>query len=221
MISDEEAKKFGKEVTDQHPLAVYGMAKASTQIGSGYTISSSMVTAVRVDGCELRVTLCRGDLCEMKQPFYKFSTPLSSTADLGDRMLEIRAKSCAPNPIWLVTDPLAFLILVVCSLLAYGTYIGVDNMVDAILRAPRIESVLVGVFGSSRNFANLVVGSFWFSVVAHAFEATITVYYANTVLKLGLLPTSIWAVLVFSVGYPIFNRFQKLAAIEKAHEKSK
>lgn len=222
MISEESAKKLGKELTAQHPLAVHGMAASSTKISSGFHITSSAVTAVKVDGCQLRVTLCRGDLCEMKQSFYKFRTPLVEASALEERIRsEVLPDVCAPKPLWLITDPLAFLILVVCSLLAYGTYTGIDGITDALLKAPKLEKTIGLVFGTSRNFAYAVCGAFWFSIVAHAIEACLVVYYATTVLKMGVVSTSIWAMLVFSVGYPIFNRFQTLVSIERGHSKSK
>ena len=224
MISEETSKKLGKELTAQHPLAVHGMATSSTKISAGFHITSSTVTAVKSDGCQLRVTLCRGDLCEMKQSFYKFRTPLTegSTSALEERIRsEVVPDVCAPKPLWLITDPLAFLILVVCSLLAYGTYIGIDGITDALLKAPKLEKTIGLVFGTSRNFAYAVCGAFWFSIVAHGIEASLVVYYATTVLKMGVVSTSIWAILVFSVGYPIFNRFQTLVAIERGHSKSK
>ena len=221
MISDEDAKGLGKELSSQHPLTVFGMAKASTKIGAGFKITSYAVTAVRTDGCELRVTLCRGDLCEMKKSFYAFPTPLGSPKDLPDTIRRIRTNVCSPNLFWLVTDPLALVILVVCSLLAYGTYIGVESMTDAFLGAPKIERTISAVFGSPRTFSYLVCGSFWFSVAAHGLEASIAVYYSITSLKIGVLPTTLWGIMIFLVGYPVFSRLQQLVSIEHGHAKSK
>jgi len=221
MISDEDAKGLGKELSSQHPLTVFGMAKASTKIGAGFKITSYAVTAVRADGCELRVTLCRGDLCEMKKSFYKFPTPLGSPKDLPDTIRQIRTNVCSPNLFWLVTDPLALVILVVCSLLAYGTYIGVESMTDAFLGAPKVERTISAVFGSPQTFSYLVCGSFWFSVAAHGLEASIAVYYSITSLKIGVLPTTLWGIMIFLVGYPVFSRLQQLVSIEHGHAKSK
>ncbi len=224
MISEETAKKLGKELTSQHPLAVHGMAVSSTKISGGFHVTSSTVTAVKSDGCQLRVTLCKGDLCEMKQSFYKFRTPLAegSSSALEDIIRsEVLPDVCAPNPLWLIKDPMALKILAVCSLLAFGTYTGIDGITDALLKAPKLENTIGSFFGSSQNFAYAVVIAFWFSIVAHGIEASLVVYYAMTVLNMGIVSTSIWAILVFSVGYPIFNRFQTLVAIERGNNKSK
>ena len=224
MISDEASKHLGKELTSRHPLAVYGMALVSTTIGAGFEITSSTVTAVTANGCEIRVTLCKGDLCEMKKSFYAFQTPLNSEdEDNADRIASkaILPDVCAPRLFWLVTDPLALGILVVCGLLAYGTYVGVDGMTDALLKAPKLETTIGMVFGSSRNFSYAVCAAFWFSIVAHGIEACVAAYYAMSVLKIGLGPTSRWAFLVSLVGYPVLGRLQKLVAIERGHTKSK
>mmetsp|Transcript_18921 Transcript_18921/g.42964 ORF Transcript_18921/g.42964 Transcript_18921/m.42964 type:complete len:228 (+) Transcript_18921:46-729(+) len=227
MITEDDAKRLGKELTKQHPLVVFGMAKksASKTIGSGFQISSTTVTAVRKNGCELRVTSCRGDQCDMKTPFFAFKAPLSlQSADdvLNDRVIsDLRNDVCGPDPLWLVTDPLALLILVVCGLLGYGTYIGVDNTTDAIAQAPRLEGTISAIFGTPRIFSYLVCGSFWFSIIAHAFEATIAVYYSLKSLKLGFYSTGLWGIMIFLVGYPIFGRLQELLTIEQSHAKSK
>ena len=222
MISDDDAKKLGKELTNQHPLAVFGMAKSTIKIDSGFEISSVAVTAVRNDGCEIRVASCRGDLCEMKKSFYKFHPPLKSADELNDRITsDVRNHVCSPNPLWLITDPLALLILVFCGLLAYGTYIGVDDMTNAFVQAPRLERTISAIFGTPRTFSYLVCGAFWFSIVAHGFEASIAVYYSMTSLKLGVVPASLWGIMIFLVGYPIFSRLQELLSIQHGHAKSK
>mmetsp|Transcript_6108 Transcript_6108/g.14831 ORF Transcript_6108/g.14831 Transcript_6108/m.14831 type:complete len:222 (+) Transcript_6108:60-725(+) len=221
MTSDDEAKRLAKDLSDQHPLAVYGMAK--TFAPSGFKITSALVTAVNEDGCQLRIACCRGDLCQMKTPTYEFRTPLESAKDLSDKIInEIIPDVCAPNILWLVTDPLALLILVVCGLLGFGTYIGVENMTEGLMGAPQLDKTIGTIFGSSRNLAHLVVGSFWFAIVAHVFEACLVVYYATKWLPtIPNVSKGIWAFMVFLVGYPVFSRFQGLVAIQQEHAKSK
>ena len=148
------------------------MAKSTLQIDSGSKVSSVAVTAVYVNGCDIRATLCRGDLCETKTSFYKFDPPLRSKNELSERILsDVRNRVCAPNPIWLVTDPLALFILVICGFLAYGTYVGVEDMTNAFVQHPRIERTLTAIFGSPRTLSYSICGAFWFSVVAHGIEA--------------------------------------------------
>jgi len=222
MIDEDYGKKLGKEVTNQHPLVVFAMAKSTIQIGSGFEMTSLAVTAVRKDGCEISVTLCRGDLCETKKSFYNFNPPLKSIDELNGRMMsDVRSRACTPNPLWLVTDPLALLILIFCGLLAYGTYIGVEDMTDAFVQAPRLERTISAIFGTPRTFSYLICASFWFSIVAHGFEAVVALHYATRSLKLGIGPASLWGIMIFLVGYPIFSRLQELVSIEHKHAKSK
>lgn len=219
-ITDDESKQLGKDMSDQHPLAVYGMAK--TFAPSGYKITSATVTAVRSDGCQLRVAFCQGDLCKMETPLYKFQTPLSSANGLQDKIQnEILPHVCAPNPLWLLTDPLALLILIVCGLLGFGTHIGVEDMTEALQGAPKLDSTLSMIFGSSRSFAHAVVASFWFAIVAHVFEACLVLYYASKWLSLSTVSKGTWAFMVFLVGYPIFTRFHGMVVIAQGHAKSK
>ena len=220
-ISDDEAKKLAKELTNEHMLAVYCMAKSTTKIDSGFGISSVAVTAVKNDGCEIRVTLCSGDLCNMTRSFYKFHPPLQSADELNKRMSDLHDELCSPNPSWLITNPLALLILVFCSILAYGTYLDVDGITDAFIQAPQLEKTINALFGTTRNFGYFVSGSFWFAIVAHTFEAIIAVYYSLTSLKVGVVPASLWGIMIFLVGYPIFKELKELLSIAHNHTKSK
>ena len=221
-ISDDEAKKLGKELSSQNPLAVYGMASKSTTLGAGFAISSAAVTAVRTDGCELRVTLCRGDLCEMKRPFYKFQTPLKTSQDLSDRIAsQVLPNVCAPNPLWLVTDPAALLVLIICGACFYGLYVGVDAVEDALVAAPNLEKTIGMVFGSSRNFGNAAVAGAWFAIVAHVLEASVVLYWCVKSLQLGAATSLHWAFLASLVGYPVLSRLKLLVEIEQGHDKSK
>lgn len=222
MINDDGAKKLGKKMTDQYPLVVFAMAKSMIQVGSGFEISSLAVTTVRSEGCEIRVTMCRGDLCEMKKIFYTFRTPLESLDELTDRfMTDVRNHVCTPNPLWMVTDPIAVVILVTCGLLGYGAYLGVDGMVDSFGQSQWLETIIVAIFGTTRKCSYLVCGSFWFAIVAHLFEAILAVYYASISLQLGVVPSSLWGVMVFLVGYPIFSRIQELKSKQRSYAKSK
>jgi hypothetical protein len=122
---------------------------------------------------------------------------------------------------WLLTDPAALTIMVVCFLLTVGTYIGSDALTDALLKAPKLDKTISGIFGSSQNFSIAVVLSCWFAYVAHAFEASVGIYYCQTSLGLGLSQTLVWGFMIFLVGYPIFSRLQLLMAIQQGgHAKS-
>ena len=219
IIGDVEARKLGKELTSKHPRIVFGMARSSTSVGSGFQITSTSVTAVRPRGCDLTVILCRGDLCERKTSYYAYPTPpppaaAASLSEL-DTILQtiVRNDVLSPKLTWLVTDPVTLFVAVVVAALFYGTWIGADRTADALLMAPRLESTLGAIFGSPQAYAHFVVGLGWFTIVAHAFEACSSVYYCQSTLLLGAGPTILWGILVFWVGYPVFSRLQQLVSI--------
>lgn len=217
-ISDEESKKLAKELTERYPLTVYGMAKGVA------SSASSKVTSLRVknitnEGCDVSLVTCRGDLCEMKNEHFEFSPPLDSASELCDsRMPGIRDQVLAPKVHWLITDPLAFLILATCTALAYGTLIvGMNGIVEGLGEAPKLENGIAVIFGSTSTFSVAVTCSFWFSIVAHAIEAGMTLRHCVKTFHLGVVPSTLWTVLVFLVGYPIFSRFQAMVAVHQQY----
>ncbi|KAG7338813.1 hypothetical protein IV203_026271 [Nitzschia inconspicua] len=220
VISDDEAKKLGKEFSKTHPSTVMGMAKACAEVKPGFKITSARIKAVRNQGCEVFVTACRGDLCEMNNSFYKIQPPLQNASDFERRFTVLHANVCGAKPHWLITKPVAFLICVTCSALGYGTYLGVDGMVEAFSQAPRLESGISALFGSTKIFGYCVIGSFVFSVVAHGIEASIAVYYCRTTLKLDMGSSLLWGFLIFLVGFPIFTELQDLLAVHSENLKS-
>ena len=213
--------KLGKDLIENYPATVYGMAISKSPSNPSYKVTSLRVKSVTKKGLDISLVTCKGDFCEMKSAFYEFRPALQSASDLakGSHRLErIHNQVLSPKLYWLFTDPLAFLILVTCSSLAYGSLVmGIDGMVDSISKAERLESGIASIFGSTRNFSLAVMGSFWFSVIAHGIEACMAIRYCVLSLKLGMVPTIKWAFLVFCVGYPIFSKIQALIAVQEAY----
>jgi hypothetical protein len=220
-ISDDEAKKLAKEFSQQYPSTVLGIAKACcVDLRPGFKITSARIKAVRNQGCDIFVTTCRGDLCEMNTYFYKFQHPLKNSDSLEQLIPVLHAQVCGAKPHWLITKPVAVLIWGTCSALAYGSYLGVDGMTDALSRAPRLESGVSAVFGSTKVFGHCVIGSFIFSVVAHGIEASMAVFYCRKSLKLDLGSSALWGFLIFLVGFPIFTELQDLLVVQSGGFKS-
>jgi hypothetical protein len=214
-INDDEAKQLAKDFSKQYPSTVLGMAKACVDVKPGFQITSARVKAVRNLGCEIYVTTCRGDLCEMNNGFYKLDPPLANATDFTKRIPVLHAKACGPKPHWLITKPVAFLIWVTCSALAYGTFLGVEGMAEALSQAPRLEAGVSTVFRTPQIFAYCVIGSFVFSVVAHGIEASLAMHYARTTLKLDWGSTVLWGFLIFLVGFPIFTELQDFLSVHQ------
>jgi hypothetical protein len=222
-ISDDQAKKLGKEFSRQHPSMVLAMAKASVRdLEPGFAITSARVKAVRNMGCEIMVTSCRGDMCHMNSGFFKFPTgPLNDDEDFYRRIPQLRKHVCGPDPLWLIKKPVAFLILVTCIALAYGTIVlGIEGMEELFAQAPRLESGISSIFGSTKIFGYFVMGSFWFSIVAHGIEGSMGFYYSQKTLQLDSTTSGLWGFLIFLVGYPIFNELQPLLAVHDERLKS-
>ncbi len=219
-ISDEESKQLGKELSNQHPSTVIGMAKTCTEIKPGFKITSARIKAVRNTGCDIYVSTCRGDMCEITNSFFKFQSPVTNADDFRRSIPQLHSQVCAPHTTWLITKPIAFLIWVTCSVLAYGSYLGNDGIVVALSSAPRLESGISAVFGNTTTFAYLVFGSFCFAVIAHAVEASIAIYYCWTVLNLGIPSTALWGLLIFLVGFPIFRELEELLVVHNNAKKS-
>ena len=209
-----DSKQLAKHITEKFPATVYGMAK-----GLKYP-ATSKVTALRIKSiteqeCKIALVTCSGELCEMNDEVYQFNPPLQSITEIERRMPQIRDEVLMPNPLWLVTDPLALVILLTCGALGFGTLaLGTDGIIDGLAKAPRLEGGVSAIFGSTGTFANLVVGAFWFSIVAHGIEASMALRHSFKSLQLGTVPTIMWSSMVFLVGYPIFSRFQKIVTVQ-------
>lgn len=222
-IESDISRQLGKNLTERYPATVYAMAKACHKLPSGSKITSAKVKAVTNSKCEISLVTCSGELCEMHSSAYELHPPLVSVDDFKRRIPSLHNKLCAPRFHWLVTNPLAFLILIVCSGLGYGTLVlGIDGMVEALARAPtNLEEGVATIFGSTRIFAQLVFASWYFSVLAHGIEAALAVRHCHNILQLEAGPTSAWAILIFCVGYPIFSQLQELVRVQQERFKSK
>jgi hypothetical protein len=221
-INADVSKQLAKDLTENHPVTVYAMTKVAGKLSSGSKITSTKVKAVTNQACEIAYVTCRGDLCEMHTASYPLNPPLQSADEFPKRLDQIHNQVCAPKASWLVTSPLALMILITCSALSYGTlYVGVDGMVDALAQAPRLEDGVNTIFGSAHTFGIAVTCSWCFLVIAHGIEATIALQYCTHRLKLNAQITSLWALLIFITGFPVYWELKDLVKVQKDHDKKK
>jgi hypothetical protein len=219
-INGENARVLGNEMNLNYAATVSGMAK--TFIHPGSKLTSAKAKSVTNKGCVLSVVTCRGDLCEMKSGFYEFHPPLKSAKDLEKRLVSIRNEVCAPKVHWLLTKPLAVLILISCGFLGYATvFLGREGMLETFARNPRLQAGIVRIFSSTTLFAHCVQVSWYFVVFAHLVEATIAANLCTTHLHLNLTKTFTWFVLILMAGYPIFTEFQALSNSQIKSTKAK
>ena len=221
-ISSETSKNLSFDLTNDHPATVFGMVKSVAKIPMGGKITSCRVKAVKNEGCDLSYAICRGELCELQQSFYRFESPLESGDDLAKRIPTIHRDVCSAKVHWLVTNPFALMIFVTCLSLGYGTlFLGIDGMVDAFAEAPRLESGISTIFGSTKTFATCAVGAWWFSVIAHGIESVMVTRQCLQVLHLDAGTTITWTILVFFVGFPIFSQLEGIVKAQEESSKAK
>lgn len=130
-ISDEASARICKHMNIDHAVTVHAMAIESLPWKErGIHIDNAQMKSVSLGGYNLTFVLCNGDQCEMRSPAVSFSPPLLTSADqVKKRLIEIHHSVLSPKMYWLVTDPMALAILVVCFGLGYATYvIGEDNL---------------------------------------------------------------------------------------------
>ena len=215
-ISADIARQLGKDFTMRHPVTVYAMTKTCLKTKSK-KITSTKVKAVTNQKCEIAVVTCRGDLCEMKTVIYKLNPPLASAEEFKSRIPQIHQDVCAPKISWLLTDPLALIIFITCMGLTHGTLnLGLTGIVEELAKAPNLEGGVETIFLSTLNFGYAVVSAWWFSIVAHGFEAYMATRLCRSQLNLSVGSTAIWATLTFLVGYPIFSRIQELGQAQQS-----
>ena len=228
MIPNDTAKQLGKELTENHPATVLGIARQCIKLRPGFHITSTKAKAVRSNGIEVSLTCCRGDLCEMKNGFYPLDPPLSSAEEWNnngssgssERFTKIHQKVCSPNITWLITDPAAAVLLVVCGAIAYGVWIGTDEIAVLLQQAPRLEQGVEIIFGSVTNFGHAVYAAFWFAFLAHLFEAGVAMLYCRT-LSLQTSSMVLWMFMVFLVGFPILKELQALVKAQEPPAESR
>lgn len=215
-ISAETSKRVCSHMNDDHAVSVYAMAKAMLQGSAGTKITSATLKSVSLEGCDIAVVTCTGDLCEMKQFTFPFVPPLKSGSEIRPRMVEIHKQVCAPQISWLFTHPDALAVLIVCALLGYGTHVvGVEELSANIEGNATINSILSVIFGSAAFFSRLVKYAWIFAVVAHAGEGLYVAHQAQHALKLEFKSRLLWFGMVCCVGFPITKEFLDLLNVHQ------
>lgn len=215
-ISAETSKRVCSHMNDDHAVSVYAMAKAMLQGSAGTKITSATLKSVSLEGCDIAVVTCTGDLCEMKQFTFPFAPPLKSGSEIRPRMVEIHKQVCAPQISWLFTHPDALAVLIVCALLGYGTHVvGVEELSANIEGNATINSILSMIFGSAAFFSRLVKYAWIFAVVAHAGEGLYVAHQAQHALKLEFKSRLLWFGMVCCVGFPITKEFLDLLNVHQ------
>uniref|UniRef100_A0A7R9WQU3 Uncharacterized protein n=1 Tax=Craspedostauros australis TaxID=1486917 RepID=A0A7R9WQU3_9STRA len=216
-IKEEAGKAFAKDMNTNSGAVVYAMARDRLSLPFGTKLKSAKVKIVHNRGCEITAVTCKSDTCEMKSLTYPFRPYVKSKNELKRRLATIRNQVCAPKIHWLVTKPFALLVLLICAGLGYGTMVlGTNGMLEAIAQAPRLQRGIAQVFGSASMFVKYVQASWYVCIVAHLVEAVLAAIGCSTTLGLNAEVTFSWFILVWMVGFPIFQEFDTLMKMQYA-----
>jgi uncharacterized RDD family membrane protein YckC len=219
-INADTGRQLAKDLNENHPLTVYGMATTSESLSSVANMTTAKVKSVTNKGCDISFVTCQGDLCEMHNYLYEFRPPLKSAKDLPQRLPAIYNQVWAPRISWLVTKPLALKVLIVLGITGYGTNIlGIEGMLALLERAPR-GGFMATVISNPQVFCYLVMGFWYVAVTVHLCEALWAAYHCANTLKMDTTATLKWFLVVWAVGYPTLIDLQSLIKLHEEQSKS-
>ena len=204
IINEEQSKEICDDLNKMHinVLTALVTGKQSTNV------TPTQINAKKLSANTLTISFveCEGTMCAMNSVGISFNPPIKSAADAVHRIIQEGKIAMEPHFLWLVTEPLPLLIMIIIVALGYATLVlkeaGLQTIVEASpLPIQKTISVLFGSF-----FFVVVRASFYFSIFAHAAEAV----YVTTMLRvkadLGYLACVKWFVLICCVGYPVTSK---------------
>ena len=217
-ISKETSARICTHMNEDHAVSVYAMAK-SLLPASKQKISNAKLKNVTLEGCQISVVTCQGDLCEVHNVFYKFHPPLADAGQVRSAMVNIHHQVCAPQVSWLVTHVDALVVLLIVVLLGYATHmIGTERLTEILQQNTLLGGTRLLSVGGAKYLSAAVKYSWYFAILAHGAEALYVVYQARTTLKMRASGAALWFLMVGSVGWPITKEFLELLRV---HNKSK
>lgn len=167
----------------------------------------TQVNARRIGASMLTISYveCEGTMCALNSVNISFNPPTKSTNDAIDRIITNGKSAMEAQCVWLVTEPLPLLIIIVTVALGYATLVlGEDGLKTAIDSVPLVGQIMSTIFGS--YFFVAVRASFYFAVVAHAVEGIYIGFLLRMRANLGYLACFKWFVLICCVGYPLTKK---------------
>lgn len=222
-ISPEASTRICTHMNDDHAATLHAMvlSNLSNREAAHCKIQNPKMTSVSMKEYSISYVLCDGDACAMKELAVPFHPPLNSSAEVRPRLVQDHHRALTPKFSWLITDPLMRTLFGACILLGVGTVLGQEELAKRVDGTPWATAVVTAVFGTSARFAHLVVGSWYFSLVAHTMEACYTAYLCKRVLKMKTGTIVKWFVLNVCVGFPIMNKVRELVAVDGAARSKK
>ncbi len=217
-ISPETSARICSHMNDDHATTIHAMAVShlSPREGATCKVKNAKMISVNMKEYNISFVLCSGESCEMKKCAVSFDPPLTSPAEIRPRLIKDHHKSLIPKFTWLITDPVMRMLFGACLLLGVATALGEEELVARINNSLWARSIVSLVFGTTSRFVKLVIGAWYFSLMAHTLEAIYTAYLCKTILKMKLGTVMKWFALTVCTGFPIMNKVQELVEVDRA-----
>eukprot|EP00548_Thalassiothrix_antarctica_P016509 CAMPEP_0194191914 /NCGR_PEP_ID=MMETSP0154-20130528/68653_1 /TAXON_ID=1049557 /ORGANISM="Thalassiothrix antarctica, Strain L6-D1" /LENGTH=159 /DNA_ID=CAMNT_0038914961 /DNA_START=22 /DNA_END=497 /DNA_ORIENTATION=+ len=155
-FNEQAASRICSHMNDDHAISVYGMVLANrSSPNEKGEVKDTKMTSITMNECTLSYVLCNKESSDLKTTAVKFDPPPQTVPEVRRRLIEIHHKVLAPNPYWLVTDPLSLAIIIISICLAYGTYAfgGKEGLSTAITNVQLVQNLITTIFGSADTFA--------------------------------------------------------------------
>lgn len=107
-------------------------------------------------------------------------------------------------------------------LLGYATLVlGVGGIVNFVEHVPQLHLAIITYLGSVESFARMLTFGWYFTILAHGFEALFVGLHAKRSLKLKQEAITKWVVFTVIAGLPILNRFLQYLEAQQVGKKDK
>ena len=221
-VAPEVSKRVCSHMNNDHAATVHALVTATLSgPDARCKVQNCRMKSVSLTEYTLSYVLCDGDACSMKKVAVPFKPSLASADMVRPALIAEHHRSMQPNCSWLLTDPITRMLFGACILLGVGTALGQAELASRIDNTPWASSIVTTVFGSSEVFAKVVIGSWYFSLVAHGLEAVYTAKLCKTKLKMDAMTTFKWFSLNVCTGFPIMNKVKELVAVDTAARANK
>lgn len=211
-ISESSSKRMCQHMNEDHAVSVFAMAKSVLSLKPGWKLSGARLKKVSLSGCEIQAITCRKDMCQAHKVFYPFEPPLQTAEESRSRLVQIHQKETKPKLGWLL-KPSAVVILPALLFITWGSQMATEEaLADALgyigFLLPINDTLSTSLFRQIIDFA------FYFTLAAHAIEASFVVYHGFRFLKLSFSTLVMWIVPVSVFGYPFFVEFRELVRVK-------
>lgn len=205
-INEEQSNDISNALNKKYPNILVALVVANRTTKHA---ALTQVTARKISANTLTISYveCQGNMCNLNSVDLSFSPPIKSANnnDAIERIVKDGKRAMEAQFVWLVTEPLPLLILIVTSLLGYATLLlGEDGLQKAMDSVPIVGQIISTFLGS--YYFIVVRASFYFAIVAHAAEAIYIAIMLRTRANLGYLACLKWFALICCVGYPMTKK---------------